>query len=53
MSDFDNNPDLQKKLTQLITEKIREINTEPGLTQAQKAEVIKQLGGAPKKVLFE
>jgi len=50
---FDNNVDLQAKFTELVSEAVRGINTEPGLTAEQKKDLIKELGGAPKHLMFE
>lgn len=51
--DFKVNLDLQKDLTRIVTNAIRDINTEPGLTPAQRADLIKQLGGVPKNIMYE
>lgn len=50
---FDNNVDLQAKFTNLVSEAVRGINTEPGLTPEQKKQLIKDLAGAPKHLMFE
>ena len=50
---FDSNEDLQGKFRVLVGEAVRGINTEPGLTPEQKKQLIKDLGGAPKHLMFE
>ena len=51
--EFKNNLDLQKRFTELISKAIRDINTDSAFTAEQKRDLIKQLGGAPKHLMFE
>ncbi len=51
--EFENNQALQFRLTELVAQAVRNINTDPALTPEARAEAIKELGGAPKHLLFE
>jgi len=51
--EFDSNKAIQFRLTELVTQAIRNINTDPALTPEARAQAIKELGGAPKHLLFE
>jgi len=44
--------DQQREVTRLISQAVREINSEPVYTARQKADLVKKLGGAPRQELF-
>ena len=51
--EFESNEAIQFRLTELVSQAVRNINTDPALTPEARAEAIKELGGAPKYLLFE
>ena len=51
--DFKDNIFLQQKLGILVSNAVRDINTEPGLTKKEQAADVKSLGGISRPIMFD